>query len=675
MSRNALGNLANRYRAVLRKCHLLNAFGTLLLAGSCICGTTLYATAADVDGTGNGGKVTINGGTYDTVTGFAEEHYNNSGTIIGDATSNAVASGANVSISNGAVISGNIYGGLASNYAPFISENLGDATSNNNTVSITGSQVAGQVFGGLAQSSNNGLSGNVESSNNNVIITDSTLSDLAVGGYTARMHGEGISRVTGNSVTVSHSTTRSIYGGYLGTTLSNTEASTTEIANNRVTIDNNSVIGTADKSAYIMGGYVNYSEYSQNTVMSFGNTVRMSQSTAYVSIYGSHVRGLFERQASGGLASFSTDNHVTVENSTIHLPQKGGIWGAFGYDDADAFHNAHVTVELSDNSVTLTQTSVHGDPTKTSAIYGAQGLAKSTHNSAHISVHGNTLSVQASQLTDVNIFGGAASSSSRKWGDGNAQAGDAEALANTVLLTDATVTNGTIYGGYALSQGGEPGKIPATSGNATASGNIIIITGGKIQGDVYGGHAEALNADTSGALLPNPAATVIANDNRIILRGTADMSLANLYGSNLANARTTGNTLEIDGWKGSVASINNFNTLTFKNIAWENGGTVLAIANSTDALKNTNVSLVSLRGGATLHAGDSMYMVKGEQPLGTDASRINTAGSFIAGVAIEGTGTIEVEENGNIRFDISGTRPTEQTNRGQAHGAGSGLSE
>ena len=36
LSRNALRNLANRYRAVLKKCRLLNTFGILLLAGSCV---------------------------------------------------------------------------------------------------------------------------------------------------------------------------------------------------------------------------------------------------------------------------------------------------------------------------------------------------------------------------------------------------------------------------------------------------------------------------------------------------------------------------------------------------------------------------------------------------------------------------------------------------------------
>ena len=33
MSKGAVGNLINRYRAVLKKCHMLNVFGSLAVAG------------------------------------------------------------------------------------------------------------------------------------------------------------------------------------------------------------------------------------------------------------------------------------------------------------------------------------------------------------------------------------------------------------------------------------------------------------------------------------------------------------------------------------------------------------------------------------------------------------------------------------------------------------------
>ena len=47
MSRGAIGNLVSRYRAVLKKCRLLNLLGTLALAGSCILSTSQVATAVE----------------------------------------------------------------------------------------------------------------------------------------------------------------------------------------------------------------------------------------------------------------------------------------------------------------------------------------------------------------------------------------------------------------------------------------------------------------------------------------------------------------------------------------------------------------------------------------------------------------------------------------------------
>lgn len=56
MSRNALGNLANRYRAVLKKCHLLN-----ILAGSCVLPLPQGVGAVDLntifDGNGHRGTI------------------------------------------------------------------------------------------------------------------------------------------------------------------------------------------------------------------------------------------------------------------------------------------------------------------------------------------------------------------------------------------------------------------------------------------------------------------------------------------------------------------------------------------------------------------------------------------------------------------------------------------
>ena len=47
-TKGTLGNLINRYRAVLKKCHLLNTFGSLAVAGMLVVGGASYANAANV---------------------------------------------------------------------------------------------------------------------------------------------------------------------------------------------------------------------------------------------------------------------------------------------------------------------------------------------------------------------------------------------------------------------------------------------------------------------------------------------------------------------------------------------------------------------------------------------------------------------------------------------------
>ena len=53
-TKGAIGNLINRYRAVLKKCHLLNTFGSLAVAGMLVMGGVApamgYADGVPADG-------------------------------------------------------------------------------------------------------------------------------------------------------------------------------------------------------------------------------------------------------------------------------------------------------------------------------------------------------------------------------------------------------------------------------------------------------------------------------------------------------------------------------------------------------------------------------------------------------------------------------------------------
>ncbi len=83
LTKGAIGNLVNRYRAVLKKCHLINVFGSLAVAGMMVMGGAGAAGAAavssDTDLVMTTPLMTENNGTYDDV--------NVKGNIIVDAQS------------------------------------------------------------------------------------------------------------------------------------------------------------------------------------------------------------------------------------------------------------------------------------------------------------------------------------------------------------------------------------------------------------------------------------------------------------------------------------------------------------------------------------------------------------------------------------------------------------
>ena len=59
LTKGAIGNLVNKYRAVLKKCRLLNLFGTLALTGALTVGAAGMAGAAPVPAPWDGETVTI----------------------------------------------------------------------------------------------------------------------------------------------------------------------------------------------------------------------------------------------------------------------------------------------------------------------------------------------------------------------------------------------------------------------------------------------------------------------------------------------------------------------------------------------------------------------------------------------------------------------------------------
>ena len=208
---------------------------------------------------------------------------------------------------------------------------------------------------------------------------------------------------------------------------------------------------------------------------------------------------------------------------------------------------------------------------------------------------------------------------------------------NTVNIKDYVIITNNSHNLVAI-HGGQ-------SNDGSANNNTVNISCGTIRSvrasiDVYGGYSEMGSA----------------NDNEIIIRGSADITNANLYGRN-DSASGTGNTLTIDGWSDSTQSVKNFNDIAFKNIDWKNDKPVLTItAGNTGDLENTNIKTINIAGGSNINVGESMTLIKNN---GTLNSIGNVTDTFTAGVAREGLGSTTIE-NGNVTFNVNSIKLSSQ---------------
>ena len=376
------------------------------------------------------------------------------------------------------------------------------------------------------------------------------------------------------------------------------------VKNSTVTITGGAV------TRYVYGGQSKNGEVSDNTVTITGG------STVKISVYGGYSNG---GAATGNTVTLTSGS--TVENS---------VYGGYSLSDYG---------EVSDNTVTIT-----GGSTVKNRVYGGYSL------SDYGEVSDNTVTITGGSTVENSVYGGYSLSD---YG---------EVSGNTVTITDSGTVGGDVYGGYrnggavtgntvTITGGEVTGDIcGGYSGGDSATDNKVTIIGGTVGGDVYGGYSWNGSGEVSG--------------NTVALLGSADVSASSLYGSNKAGTGS-GNTLLIDGWSGSVNSVQNFDEVTFRNIRWQTEGTVLNITDNsqTDALRGTTIhqDSISFAGGTELQTNASMTFIKGGN-LGIQKGNVDVAGTFTAGVAAVGTGEMSVGDDGNtLSYKITGVFRNRQT--------------
>lgn len=494
------------------------------------------------------------------------------------------------------------YGGWAS------SEN-GVAKSDNNTVWLSKDTVVhGSAVGGLAYEGADGA----EANHNNVILDGGTVGEDIYGGYAAS--GSGSSKANDNQVTVKAGEVNGfINGGY-----AKSDSGSAEASNNDVTI----IGGMVTENIY--GGRAYSGSSSTNTVATAeGNSIFISGRTVKRNIYGGYADSAF------GSANASS-NRVTVSDSSVG----GNIYGGWAESN---FGSAYVR----ENSVVV---SGHISGTLYGGrVYSSEGRTEAIYNNVIIndgSVDGNIYGGWA-----ISISGSAEASSNRVMVSGSsvvhniyggyADDGKSNVVSNNHVIMRDSIVTGEIYGGH------------ATGGSSTANNNNVMVSGSTINGKIYGGYADigsTVASDNTVTVSDSMVERSIyggyadfrygkaeAKNNTVILSGMADVSNADLYGSNLS-AEKTGNNLVINGWSGKVNSLNNFDQLEVRAVA----------------------------GGQNLTDGSNLRLIAANKIEGCNFYG-QTVNGIQAGVALTVDGKVSVSEDNTVSVIASDVRASDQT--------------
>ena len=297
------------------------------------------------------------------------------------------------------------------------------------------------------------------------------------------------------------------------------------------------------------------------------------------------------------------NNKITINNSTL-----AQVKGAYTSIDKDTANSNKVTINNSNIQ------NVCGGESENGNASGNEVLITNTEKTA--------------KEFDI-IIGGYT-------GSGTAT-GNTVTITGTITLKDGATSY--IAGGYG-------------SSDSTVSENQVTIQSGTVTGNIYGGYGY-LNSNA------------LIDKNDITITGSANVADANLYGgyANSNTATISNNTLTLDGWSGNVKSVQNFSDIDFKEIDWNNGGTVLTITESPEnALANTTLNLISFAGGTTINKDESMTFVARENKinLGITEANLTVDSGFLAGVTISGDGNFTIDSEGNVIYTVQEVKTNKQ---------------
>lgn len=498
LTKGAIGNLINRYKAVLKKCHLMNTFGSLAVAGMLVMGGAGMATAADDMALGGGslewsgdadhlmggnlykGNVTvpevttpgdislsIKGGTIEEIIGGSYVSGNN------DQVGNVTLGNISTTIQDGSSTEFVVGGSKISNDVDAtLATGKTSLTINGGTFGKEGENDGYElVMGGNYVKTGTDTKNTASAEGSRVTVNDGTFHASVVGGSVAhRYNGNNSIMVEDNG-----STSVVINGG----TFSPSQSSLTDEQ------------GGINLSAAVIGGGL---AYGANTSTVLGS--EEAPVTSSVTING----GTFEPGANGHYAKIVAGSVVANNGgtATVHGNTTLAMAGGAAHDDLIGGGMVENAAKLSQNSTPEYNLNITGDSFVTvtggealGEVIGGNYVKTSTaglENSAKVANSSVTINGGKFAGVDVSaskaqyIIGGSKTNAS---GGGTATT-LVEGNSSVLIDGDVTIEDGALIGGSQAKAGN--GQSEAT---ATVTGNSsVTVNKGTLAGVIGGGIAE-----------------------------------------------------------------------------------------------------------------------------------------------------------------------------------------
>ena len=418
-----------------------------------------------------------------------------------------------------------------------------------NKVILNGAKIQNHVYGGR-------IEGDIGNTNNNyVYVKDTTLSGNFYGGLAE------YGTANSNSVVIESgkfSSETQIFGGF--------SSGSGDTNNNTVTIHSANI-----ENSRIYGGFATADGNA------WGNHVNIASKGPIKTKVGQVIGGyLYQSGDSSETATSAKGNSVTIEENT---EVTGEVYGG---QISSGVGTAGGTNEDDGNRVTITGATVGG------SIYG--GMA----NGAALN---NVVTITQSTVKD-SIFGGSSKS-------------DGDASFNKVFLTGVNIAEKNVTGGFSSHGDATENKVTVSakssaqnviggqSQNGGATANSVAIEDATITGDVFGGISSGSSA----------------TKNIVTLMGESVGISGSVYGGYDAAASSndvfTGNTLNLNEFRGSMAGIYNFENYNWvlpKDVVNNDKLIHITGTNPVDLAK-TRHTVSLLNDGNRLHVNDKITLI------------------------------------------------------------------